>query len=192
MAVSKRTRFEVLRRDNYTCRYCRSVENNLTVDHVTPVALGGGDDPNNLVASCKDCNAGKSSSSPDATLVSNVSDDAVRWAAAIATAAFIREEATIDRDEYVDQLDDQWNEWGVGPEHTPVPRPIDWRVTVWRFHAIGLTRMDMSDSATIALSNRKVRPDATWTYMCGVAWSKVTEMQDMARAIIAAQSTGGV
>ena len=26
MAVSKRTRFEVLRRDNYTCRYCRSAD----------------------------------------------------------------------------------------------------------------------------------------------------------------------
>jgi len=26
MAVSKRTRFEVLRRDNHTCRYCRSTE----------------------------------------------------------------------------------------------------------------------------------------------------------------------
>jgi hypothetical protein len=31
MAVSKRTRFEVLRRDNYTCRYCRSAENSLRV-----------------------------------------------------------------------------------------------------------------------------------------------------------------
>ena len=40
MAVSKRTRFEVLRRDNFTCRYCRSTDNELTVDHVTPVALG--------------------------------------------------------------------------------------------------------------------------------------------------------
>lgn len=32
MAVSKRTRFEVLRRDDYTCRYCRSRENALTID----------------------------------------------------------------------------------------------------------------------------------------------------------------
>lgn len=33
MAVTKRTRFEVLRRDNYTCRYCRSTDGALTVDH---------------------------------------------------------------------------------------------------------------------------------------------------------------
>lgn len=30
MAVNKRTRFEVLRRDDFTCRYCRSTENELT------------------------------------------------------------------------------------------------------------------------------------------------------------------
>ena len=55
MAVSKRTRFEVLRRDDYTCRYCRSTENPLTIDHVVPEALGGGNDPSNLVAACRDC-----------------------------------------------------------------------------------------------------------------------------------------
>lgn len=61
MAVSKRTRFEVLRRDNYTCRYCRSTDNALTVDHVTPLTLGGTDELTNLVAACRDCNSGKSS-----------------------------------------------------------------------------------------------------------------------------------
>ena len=50
MAISKRTRFEVLRRDNYTCRYCRSTESELTLDHVTPVALGGTDEITNLGA----------------------------------------------------------------------------------------------------------------------------------------------
>ena len=56
MAVSKRTRFEVLRRDNHTCRYCgqSAPDVKLTVDHVLPVALGGHDDPTNLVAACKD------------------------------------------------------------------------------------------------------------------------------------------
>lgn len=34
MAVSKRTRFEVFRRDDYTCRYCRATDNPLTIDHV--------------------------------------------------------------------------------------------------------------------------------------------------------------
>lgn len=63
MTVSKRLRFEILRRDNHACRYCGGVapDATITVDHVVPVALGGSDDPSNLVAACKDCNAGKSS-----------------------------------------------------------------------------------------------------------------------------------
>ena len=39
MAVSKRTRYEVLRRDNHACRYCgaSAPDAKLTVDHVLPV-----------------------------------------------------------------------------------------------------------------------------------------------------------
>lgn len=39
MAVSKRIRFEVLRRDGYKCHYCHSQEKKLTIDHVIPQAL---------------------------------------------------------------------------------------------------------------------------------------------------------
>ncbi|MCX4232088.1 HNH endonuclease [Streptomyces ortus] len=63
MAVSKRLRYEILRRDRYTCRYCgaSAPEAPLRVDHVTPVALGGTDHPSNLVAACEPCNSGKTS-----------------------------------------------------------------------------------------------------------------------------------
>ena len=45
MPVTKRVRFEVLRRDNHTCHYCgaRAPEVAITIDHVVPVALGGSD-----------------------------------------------------------------------------------------------------------------------------------------------------
>lgn len=60
--VSKRTRFEVLKRDGFRCRYCgvtpeRSV---LHVDHVVAIANGGNNSMANLVASCQSCNSGKS------------------------------------------------------------------------------------------------------------------------------------
>jgi hypothetical protein len=61
IAVSRRLRFFVLHRDGFRCRYCGhgadTVE--LQVDHVIPVARGGTNDPENLVASCFDCNSGK-------------------------------------------------------------------------------------------------------------------------------------
>jgi hypothetical protein len=63
MAVSKRLRFEIFRRDSHTCRYCGATAPGtpLRVDHIVPVALGGTDHPSNLVTSCEPCNSGKTS-----------------------------------------------------------------------------------------------------------------------------------
>lgn len=59
MSVSKRLRFEILRRDNHACRYCgaTAAEGPLTIDHVLAVALGGTDEASNLVTACSwpDC-----------------------------------------------------------------------------------------------------------------------------------------
>lgn len=65
MPVTKRVRFEVLRRDNHTCHYCGARAPEVAIDHVVPVALGGSDNPENLVAACAPCNSGKSSATPD-------------------------------------------------------------------------------------------------------------------------------
>lgn len=83
MAVSKRLRYEILRRDNHACRYCGATAPNvkLNVDHVIPKSLGGSDKPSNLVASCADCNAGKTSSLPDAMPVADVDQETFRRAA---------------------------------------------------------------------------------------------------------------
>lgn len=60
--LSKSVRFEVFKRDSFKCQYCgRSAPNViLEVDHIVPVAEGGGDDMINLITSCRDCNRGKS------------------------------------------------------------------------------------------------------------------------------------
>jgi hypothetical protein len=83
MAVSKRLRYEILRRDNHACRYCGATAPGakLNVDHVIPQALGGSDKPTNLVTSCADCNAGKTSSMPNAMPVADVDQETFRRAA---------------------------------------------------------------------------------------------------------------
>lgn len=84
MPVSKRLRYEILRRDNHACRYCGATapDVKLNVDHVIPQALGGTDTPDNLVTACADCNAGKTSSMPDALTVADVDQDTFRRSAA--------------------------------------------------------------------------------------------------------------
>jgi len=61
MALSVRIRFEVFKRDEFTCQYCgrKSPDVVLEVDHIHPVCDGGTDDPINLRTSCWDCNHGK-------------------------------------------------------------------------------------------------------------------------------------
>jgi hypothetical protein len=182
MAVSKRTRYEVLRRDNYTCRYCRSTEHPLTVDHVVPAALGGGDDPSNLVACCKDCNIGKASASPSDSMVADVAADMVRWCRAMQAAINIRSAARAERDGYVEHADEAWCRWHWGnDEIQKMPRPGNWEQSLWRFHEVGLPIEDLIDSIDKAASNNKVCVDETWRYMCGIAWRKLSEIQELAR-----------
>lgn len=59
--LSKKTRFAVLTRDKFTCRYCgRKAPNvELHVDHVHPMSRGGGSEMSNLVSACRDCNLSK-------------------------------------------------------------------------------------------------------------------------------------
>lgn len=61
MSLSKRLRFRVLARDQFTCQYCgrTSQQIELHVDHVIPRSKGGLDVIENLKTACRDCNLGK-------------------------------------------------------------------------------------------------------------------------------------
>ncbi|KAL2225820.1 UNVERIFIED_CONTAM: hypothetical protein Sindi_1940700 [Sesamum indicum] len=52
------SRKNILNRDNFMCQYCSSCEN-LTIDHVLPIARGGKWTWENLVAACAKCNSKK-------------------------------------------------------------------------------------------------------------------------------------
>ena len=60
--ISKRLRFEIFKRDHFTCVYCGRTprEVALQIDHLEPVSGGGTNDPTNLFTACVDCNLGKS------------------------------------------------------------------------------------------------------------------------------------
>lgn len=191
MSVSKRLRYEVFRRDNFTCRSCgaKAPEARLEPDHVVPVALGGSDDPSNLATACSNCNSGKSSSSPDAPLVAEVSEDALRWSHAMADAAVQMRAELAGRVEIHMKFDSWWNAWTYGnAKKVPLPRPDDWRSSVDSFLGAGLP-LDILGWCVDKAMRSKASPDQTWRYMCGIAWGKAKELQVAAQALAAGTST---
>ena len=192
MAVSKRLRYEVLRRDNYTCRYCgaRAPEAKLTVDHVIPTTLSGSDEPSNLVAACADCNSGKSSTSPDAPLIAGVQHEAERWATAMRMA--VEEQANqrpqprrdLAGEELVEHFDGIWTRyWMVGDHDQRIhfTRPTNWRDTVRSLVTAGLTLSDFGELVKTAVYSGA---DDTWRYFCRCGWNRLGEYQQRAGELI--------
>lgn len=64
--ISPSLRYDVFRRDNFTCQYCgrKAPTVELHVDHIIPVAKGGTNDFNNLITACYECNRGKFTKMP--------------------------------------------------------------------------------------------------------------------------------
>ena len=66
-ALSKKVRFEIFKRDSFTCQYCgdKFSTKNLTLDHVVPVSKDGPKSWTNVVAACRECNQKKANRTPD-------------------------------------------------------------------------------------------------------------------------------
>jgi hypothetical protein len=177
MPVSRRLRYEIFRRDDFRCRYCGTTAGGteLEVDHVIPEALGGGNLPENLVTACRPCNAGKSSTAPDAPIVTAVSDDALRWAEAMRKAAAIQSSQRADFDVYCDRFYNAWR-----PSYS---LPWEWRRSLEQWFNLGVEIDLVLECLEIAFDAPGI--DWRWKYFCGVVWNKVRERQDIAKDIIA-------
>lgn len=186
MAVSKRTRYEVLKRDNHTCRYCHATDSPLTVDHVLPTALGGSDAPDNLVAACRDCNAGKSSTTPDAALVDDVRQADLRWNAAIARVAKARSRQRKKKAAYVTAFLDAWEAWTYGWKENLFPLPVNYQASLERFYELGVPIEDVCDCVRVACGKDRIAPDATFRYFAGCVWRVADEIRESAREIVEA------
>ncbi|MPY47083.1 HNH endonuclease [Streptomyces acidicola] len=192
MAVSKRLRYEIFRRDNHTCRYCGASAPlvPLRVDHVTPVALGGTDKADNLVTACEPCNSGKSSASPDAALVADVSGDALRWAAAMKQAADDLRDKQAPKVAYRESFEKSWRGWTRedGWKTARVELPDSWKTSLDTFYEAGLPQEVWPDIIEKAMTNPTVRVDNTFRYACGIAWRVIKELHERAREIVAPQT----
>ena len=63
--IRKARRWAIYMRDSWTCVYCEREDVALTLDHVHPRELGGGNETSNLVTACRACNTAKGKKSLD-------------------------------------------------------------------------------------------------------------------------------
>lgn len=183
MTVSKRVRFAVLHRDNHACQYCGGTapDVRLTIDHVIPVALGGTDDPSNLVTACDACNSGKTSSSPDEATVAAVDESARQWAQAMQLAA---DEMSRNRSEAEQRLAvwrSRWDEWHYTEgDKAPIPLPDDWQASVSAFIDAGCPLDVLVNLIPVAM---KSKSRDKFRYYAGCAWNTVRQLQARATEI---------
>jgi hypothetical protein len=169
--VSKKTRFDVFKRDGFQCQYCGTHPSEtvlLEVDHIHPVAEGGSNEIDNLVTACFDCNRGKA-----AGLLSSVpqslEDKAIQVAereAQIRAYYEILEEKKQRKDSEI---------WSVAELF--MQRFGDDDISRKNFSSIRmfLDRLDyyqVLEAMEIACDRQYSRGPA-FSYFCGICWNKI-------------------
>jgi hypothetical protein len=171
-AVSKKTRFDVFKRDCFKCQYCGSHPPKviLHVDHINPVANGGTNESDNLVTSCEACNLGKG-----ARLLSSVPETLAAKASRIAEAEEQLRgyheimEAKLQREyEEVDRIAVLLS----GRSDGSIPHA--WVRGIKRFNQkLGIHRS--IEAAEIALSKEWLSRSDYFPYYCGICWKWIRE-----------------
>lgn len=174
MSLSKKLRFEVMKRDAFMCGYCGKSAPHvvLEVDHVVPRASGGSDDPDNLVTACFDCNRGKGAT-PLGNPVPGEMPTKVKEIYSAAAAAQQRREA-------VEWACGELREWllraGLSDEMIP---ENSLRTFIRKLPMDQLC--DAVETLEVWWNRNQWRRQAdAWRYFCGICWRTIKGQSDAA------------
>jgi hypothetical protein len=185
--VSTRTRFEVFKRDKFTCQYCGRTPPTviLHVDHIVAVANGGTGDPLNLITACADCNLGKAAvplGQVHRPIAEQIAEAEERKAQVEAFNAFLME-ARDEETRQVEEVGRYWynkfaktpeerDEWCFGPGRIPSIRTFVRRLPLAEiFDAI-----DIAEDRIFAIDSGS--DYKRFKYFCGVCWHKIRDHEN--------------
>lgn len=175
-ALSKKTRFEVFKRDAFTCQYCGAHPPGvlLHVDHIKPVAEGGKNDIDNLVTACEPCNAGKG-----ARPLSVVPETLASKAAAVAE----RETQLLGYQEVLEAKRQRIESelWRVAeivdPGSSKSGMSRDWTASIRRFNErLGVHAV--LEAADKARGKYPYGGKKTFLYFCGICWNQIRALDE--------------
>jgi hypothetical protein len=176
--ISKRTRFEIFKRDGFRCLYCGKSPPAviLHVDHVLPVAEGGTNEPANLVTACQDCNLGKSDvllSQKPASLKDTETLERERFAQLKAYNSWLSEKRQ-QQNRWLRQVSDVWVGLdGEDPQRCRIGQARELMVT--RFLTF-LPAEEIIDALSVTYGKSWIRKEYDRTrYFAGVCWKKIKE-----------------
>lgn len=171
-SLSKKVRFEVFKRDEFTCQYCGRHPPSVVLecDHITPVAEGGDNDPDNLVTACFDRNRGKGARSLTA-----VPQSLAEKAAAIAEAEAQLAGYSAIRAAKRDRLEREV--WDVIDALLGERRCTHAQFGSVKMFVERLGFHDTLDAAEIARAAVSWRGERRFKYFCGVCWNKIREAE---------------
>lgn len=174
--VSTRRRFEIFKRDGFTCQYCgqKPPSTTLECDHIQPSSKGGGDEEENLITSCFECNRGKSDKELDSSIPSR-SDAAQRTAeAAKQYRELLKAQAKLDA--LIDAEVNRVHEAFAIAFDLPQDLANSQVISIRRFVKIGLPSSEIIDAVEVASARLPYFGQGAWKYFCGVCWSKCKEL----------------
>lgn len=187
VAVGKKLRFEVFKRDGFQCQYCGRTPPTvvLNCDHVIPVCEGGPDEMDNLITACFDCNSGKGGTPlnviPEKLAAKmerqkEMAEQYEGYSDYLLELRRIKTESAHIIGQYWYKVrfmgtkdEDKWT--FANPRIVSICNFLD-----------HLSRPEIYDAIDIAFAKipppRSSKSDAaTWKYFCGVCWNKVRAKQ---------------
>lgn len=174
-AISKKDRFDVFKRDSFACQYCGAHPPGvlLHIDHIVPVAEGGGNDASNLITACEPCNMGKGARSLS-DIPMSLQDKAKAVAEREAQIAGYNAVMQQRRGRLDDETKQVAEIYADAFGHPCQVRESEFQ-SIRRFvDRLGLD--ECLDAMHIALNKRGLYAEyKVFRYFCGICWRKIRE-----------------
>ena len=174
--ISKRVRFDVFKRDFFTCQYCGATPPMvvLHVDHINPVANGGNNHIDNLITACEPCNLGKGArelSDMPKSLKDRAAEVAEREEQIKGYNAVLEARAARIEDDA----------WAVAAALCGVEYAESFNrrnlLSIKRFLE-DIALFDLLSAAEIARAKKPYSDGARFRYFCGICWSMIREINN--------------
>jgi hypothetical protein len=167
--LTKSQRFEVFHRDGFVCQYCgrKPPSTVLEVDHIHPVSAGGGNDLDNLVTACFDCNRGKGAKQIGDVPLSQ-EDVIERRRAKLEQMEMLAELRSAILSQEEDLLGDAVRYWSAASGNSL----DDSKLSSLRQFVKKLDIHEVFEAVDIAVARKSAMKDQ-WLYFCGVCWRKI-------------------